>query len=473
MTRRARAAARSAAIGLALFFAIPLAGQAPPLFPHAAHERLFPVCEGCHRGIVSGVPDETFPDAVQCARCHDGTRAAPVAWSVRAARPTTLRFEHTRHVEAMGRRAEASCENCHAAAGARGRMRVDAARPALCLQCHARNADNHYDGAGDCSLCHLPLAEARALPVERVAALPRPTSHAAAGFLSQHGVDARAGGASCATCHARELCERCHANAARVPAIAALARDPRVATLEAGRAGDWPTPASHARGNWQAAHGREALSAAASCGNCHTRALCSGCHVDARGRTNAALAALPPGRAQGVVPVRSALHPPDFGTRHGRAAASGELQCAQCHSPRQCADCHQASDSRSFHPLNFVERHATDVFARRTDCQSCHSVETFCRACHAQAGLGAGRRDAAFHTSRANWLLAHGQAARSGLEACVACHRQTDCMQCHSAAGGWGVNPHGPGFQAARATRRGGAGCGLCHASAPVRGAEP
>ncbi|MDE3052397.1 MAG: hypothetical protein KGJ70_00820, partial [Gemmatimonadota bacterium] len=65
------------------------------------------------------------------------------------------------------------------------------------------------------------------------------------------------------------------------------------------------------------------------------------------------------------------------------------------------------------------------------------------------------------------WLLNHGQAARQNLEACAACHTQASCAQCHSATGGWGVNPHPPSFDAKRAARNNPQSCLACHAKVP------
>lgn len=185
----------------------------------------------------------------------------------------------------------------------------------------------------------------------------------------------------------------------------------------------------------------------------------------------ASLPAASPGRAPGVSLTQAAatVHPPDFTGRHASWAASGSLQCAQCHTRNYCSDCHAGADSRAFHPANFVERHAAEVFGAGGNCRSCHSTETFCQSCHNAAGLGSqGRMNAAFHTGQPLWVLSHGQAARMGMESCASCHRQTDCMQCHSAAGGWGVNPHGPGFNASRMAARNQAACRACHLNDPI-----
>lgn len=442
-------------------------------FPHAVHERLFPVCEGCHSGIVSGVASEVYPQPADCLLCHDGVRAQPVQWQARAARPSNLRFSHARHLSATASAGQlASCTSCHAAGQAPSRMEVDAAAPALCLRCHAHAADDHLAPALDCSRCHVPLTAAPDIPAARVFRFPRPDWHDATGFLSAHG-PAAAAGASCAICHARETCERCHANAGSVPAIAALAPDARVAELEAGRSPEYPLPATHADRLWAVAHGGNARAAAGSCANCHTRPSCTACHRGGDGVAAALIGTLPPAAADGApgvgpAPITRTVHAADIKLRHGSLAATGRLECAQCHSNHECAACHAGSESRSFHAPNFGQRHATDVFAGSGDCQSCHNTETFCRDCHASSGVASGRgMNAAFHTGQPMWVLSHGQAARQGLEACASCHRQQDCVQCHSAAGGWGVNPHGRSFAASRTAARNGASCRLCHLSQP------
>jgi hypothetical protein len=442
-------------------------------FPHQAHARLFPTCEGCHAGAVTGDAAALYPAAARCARCHDGGRAGRVAWQPPAPRASNLRFSHPEHREVAGDEAPADCQACHAIGD--GPMAVGAAEPARCLACHAHAGDSHLAETVACVRCHLPLAEATTLPAARVAALPRPPSHETAGFEGSHGAAARTG-ASCAVCHARESCERCHANAEALPEITRLAPDPRIAALERGRVPRYGVPASH-RGAWGEAHGAAATRQIASCANCHTRPSCTGCHQQGEPGAGAvaarAIAALPlpPGAAvRAAANGATAVHPPDFAGRHGGAAASGKLECASCHRAQQCADCHGGADARGFHPLNFMERHAAEVFAGTGSCQSCHSTETFCRDCHTGAGLGSGgHMSAAFHTGQPLWVLTHGQAARIGLESCASCHRQQDCMQCHSAAGGWGVSPHGPGFAAGRLSARNAEACRLCHFNNPVR----
>jgi hypothetical protein len=496
-------------------------------FPHEAHAGLFPLCVGCHVGVETGVETDLFPDQASCAACHDGLRADPVAWAPPSPRASNLSFSHPRHqalVEASD--PSVTCQTCHAMDDAPTRMSVAAAEAGSCLACHAHAAPEHLAQGRDCAACHVPLTEADRLPVERIAAFPAPASHASADFVSNHAPGTARDQAGCVTCHTRDTCVRCHVNAASVPAITAMGWDERVALLEVGRTPEYPLPATHHDPDWFWGHGSAASGATATCANCHTQPTCTTCHVETAGRTRAAIAALPlpvPGGAPGVdlTGAGARLHPPGFEENHAAFAASGALQCATCHTEDSCIACHvgtfseasrptgeggprvgsrgseplppppvsngaprtvafattglvhaswspdvPVSEYRSpdYHPPNFLERHATEVFSARTDCQSCHSTEAFCRDCHTDVGLASsGRLNTAFHTAQPLWLLSHGQAARLNLESCAACHSQTDCLACHSGILGRGVNPHGPGFNAERMASRNRITCRWCH----------
>jgi predicted CXXCH cytochrome family protein len=478
MSRAARVWAGSAAMLLvAAAGLVTAAPRTPAGFPHAAHERLFPVCETCHSGVLHDDTARSYPVSSSCDRCHDGTRAVRVLWREPSRQGSNLRFLHGEHLRAAADPdTTMTCRTCHAQAGATGRMAVERATPERCIACHEHRADTHLALVADCSRCHVTLAAAREIASGRIARFPRPAWHAAEEFLSTHATTPAPADASCAVCHARETCERCHANAAELPWVQALPRDDRVAALEVGRIADYPLPASHAADEWHLAHGRSARGENTACANCHTQPSCTGCHMSDTGaaaRTVRRLPAAVPGMAPGVDPVRitRATHSVGIVSDHGRLAASGQLDCAQCHTRQQCASCHAASDSREFHAPNFIERHAVDVFAGRGECQSCHSTETFCRACHAKTGVAAQNMKSSFHDGQSNWVLSHGRAARLGLESCASCHRQNDCVQCHSAAGGWGVSPHGPGFSG-RGSSRSSASCRLCHRTDPSGGSR-
>lgn len=174
-------------------------------------------------------------------------------------------------------------------------------------------------------------------------------------------------------------------------------------------------------------------------------------------------------RRHGDTASRVRVHPPGFATRHGSAAATQRTSCSGCHEPKRfCVDCHDGESRRRFHAANFVARHPSEAYARQRECTACHSREAFCGACHQRLGLQSqGRTAVAYHDAQPLWLLQHGRAARMGMESCTTCHRERDCTQCHAQTG-WGVNPHGPGFEARRMSARNAPMCRVCHLSDPL-----
>jgi hypothetical protein len=299
-------------------------------------------------------------------------------------------------------------------------------------------------------------------------------------------------------------------NASSIPQIAALGRDARVATLVANKPMPvYATPEDHRDAAFVVAHGAAARRDVARCGTCHARASCATCHTG--GVSSTILRGLPspdPGGARGVDlmdrPARLRVNPPaaalslitaalsdstrasqnpparvvrvhDIGFRnaHGAQAAAGTLTCSGCHAQRFCSDCHAGEGRRRFHPANFEARHAADAYGRENECNSCHNAEVFCRGCHRASGLASnGRLNVAFHTAQPEWLLQHGRAARQGLASCITCHKQSDCLTCHSTTG-WGINPHGPGFDAARMAKSAAPTCLRCHLQIPTAPRSP
>lgn len=451
MTRSLRFALALTALSFA-----PAAAQ-PDGFPHPEHERVFPLCTSCHE-----VADETrlYPAPASCTRCHDGQRRERVGWDGPEPRATLLRFDHVAHERAAAGE-NLTCGSCHVPAGG-GRMDVIRADAPQCLDCHAHRAEAHLVDA-ECSTCHLPLATAL-LPVDRIVALPAPPDHARPDFLLAH-----RGGAECQYCHTRERCIDCHVDAASVRAIAALPAAPPAMELPVWTA-HYPEPPSHHEPDWLVRHGRAA--SVSACSTCHTRDDCAACHA------TAAPAPIPslPAAAEVVAPgVQLARAEPeshrivDFEEHHGPLAATQSSTCTACHATTECTACHDAARGPSFHPRNFMEEHAASAWASRLECSNCHDAANFCADCHVTSGLTPEQVGSArYHDAEPVWLLRHGQAARQGLESCVACHRQQSCLRCHSELGAFRVNPHGRGFDAERARARNPFVCRACHVRDPV-----
>lgn len=457
-------------------------GRRDDRFNHAAHAKLFPTCVSCHAGIESsGAP--LWPSPESCADCHDGRIEERVTWSPREGPPSSnLRFTHARHQEAAARPAQGgrspeNCLSCHGEAGAAS-MAVKRSVVAQCLTCHRLTAEHLAAPDSACAVCHLPLAEARTLAAGRIRGFPAPATHQRLGFLRRDGHGTLAAGegapraqpavaASCATCHARDFCIVCHVDAPEIPAIQALAPDPRSLLHEA----KLEPPATHGAADFESTHSREARNAQA-CVTCHTQESCTACHAAALPAYASRLHPSGAGRSAGGVTERRKprSHTNDFADRHGGVARSRPTACATCHRRAECLDCHRPAAARGggYHPAGFVASHPTGAYSRQATCGDCHNAAQFCAGCHRQAGLSIDRQlgTASYHDAKQFFVAGHGQAARQSLESCVSCHTERDCLACHSAAGGRRFNPHGPGFNADRLRRRNPEMCIACHGTA-------
>jgi hypothetical protein len=447
-----------------------LSGMGSQEFPHERHANLFPTCMGCHAGIPEGDAATAFPvDPAFCGGCHNGSVQPEIEWSGPTPVASNLAFRHTEHPTL-------DCTTCHQVPGGES-MEIARSTASVCLGCHAPSAEEHQAAGVDCAKCHVPIADALELSVERIAAFPRPADHESDDYYAAHGALTGGEADRCSVCHAKESCSRCHVNADRLPSVRDLPSDDRVAGLVAGTPGVWPTPADHESVEWLDTHGGRASESIQSCASCHVQESCATCHGEEAERLAAGLSSQRPGGPQGAgtVAVRPPGHTPGFVTEHGTAASVGLPECSSCHAESFCADCHDGpaaprfnvESAVGFHPANFVTRHGAEAFASQTECSSCHSTEVFCRDCHLQVGVGqAGTTTGgAFHNAQPGWLLSHGQAARQGLETCTSCHAQQSCLKCHSAKSGWRVSPHGPSFDPSRVSDRSTMSCGICHFS--------
>ena len=465
---------RTRLVAAALLFTVIGAGTVvarggPDRFDHAKHAKLFPSCVGCHAGTVqAGAP--LLPEPVRaCGSCHDGRDQREVNWTPRpGARPSNLKFDHLAHPKGS------ECLACHAAPGA-GWLQVTAAQPTACFACHGTRTEHLAQADSTCGVCHRPLTEVPAAVTRaQVATWPAPPSHSVPGFGAGggHSDAAKAGDRSCATCHARDFCADCHVNAASVPEVARLGTDPRSQAMT--RAVEERRPASHARADFERAHGRLATAGDQSCATCHTQPSCTACHV-ALPRGATLLVAQDP-RSTGGAVQRHAPPPshrdPRWENAHGATASARPQNCAACHARTDCLECHRmsaAQGSGGYHPTGFLASHPAQAYGRGSSCADCHNTQSFCQACHQQAGVVASARlQGGFHDSKQFFALNHGQAARQSLESCVSCHAERDCLACHSATRGRGFNPHGPGFDGDRLKRKNPGLCVACHAAGSV-----
>ena len=451
-------------VGLTLGGGSELVGQERQGFDHLKHRKLFATCTACHVGAVEARAS-IWPDSVSCASCHDGTIEKRVEWQPpRKATRTNLRFGHLRHAQTV-KDHPVVCTVCHAQQGAPW-MTAGPPIAARCLDCHGVRTAHLAAPDTACATCHLPLAQAARLTAKDVATFPKPPSHEQPGYegAQGHGRAAKAAGANCATCHARDFCLQCHVDAPERPSIQALATDARSVAIHV----TLRAPASHDDPAFLTGHGTTAKSAPETCSTCHTRESCLTCH-SATTRVAAQLPAAGPGRGTGAIVRRR--RPPSHGTnyaeRHAAAAIAATSTCAACHARSDCLECHRPDAARAsgYHPRGFLTRHPAAAYSRETKCSDCHNTAGFCATCHASAGLVSrgGQLRAGYHDFNGFFIAGHGQAARQSLETCVGCHVEKDCLTCHSALGARHINPHGPGFDANPLKQKNPQMCTACH----------
>lgn len=331
-------------------------------------------------------------------------------WSpvIYPAQDVPLTFSHAKHL-ARG----ASCAMCHAGATT-SRSAVDNLLPteAACRACHPidrSEPERVVPGAppAQCRACHpgwTPDA-----PVPRVAMSPPPLKfdHAA---------------------HVSTPCARCHGDLTKV---------------------DLAT--------------RRHLPTMASCVSCHktgaTPRGCAECHLTRIGGL------LDTDLAHGpLVPRHTGFgdaHGPGFERDHRQEAQQLGATCTACHDQSECLACHVGvTKPLEFHPANYALVHAVDAKRGKPDCSACHRAQSFCVACHERSGVGTrvpseyDQDDPARQFHPPNWVSAmgganqHAREARRNITACASCHREEDCLQCHSAEPmSLRVSPHPKGWR--------------------------
>lgn len=452
-------------------------------FDHWQHRKLFTSCGTCHVG-AKGSGGPLFPAAAKCSSCHDGKVKKQVAYTPRTGPSSSnLRFTHDVHVKKYAEEkhvaadSASKCFQCHSDTGGTEWMRVKRAVQGNCFDCHRIDAAHFEAPDTACATCHLPLAEARGVPEDRIGKWEKPKSHDDPDFQDKHGDLAKgptvAGkkygvSPSCATCHARDFCSTCHVNATEEPIIMSLQPDRRSLAIKAEM--ELKEPASHKAPTFTLTHSDiVAEKGVGRCAVCHTSNSCQACHL-VPPKPVRLLPAATPGRVIGakVKRERPENHGRSFVDGHGPIANGSPKTCAGCHTLEQCIDCHRPNQASvgSYHPADFISRHPVAAYSRETSCQDCHNAGTFCQSCHIQAGLrssGVLGTKGTFHDGSPTFVVGHGQAARQSLESCVSCHAERDCLVCHSALGGRRFNPHGPDWDADKMRKANPQMCTACH----------
>ena len=301
-----------------------------------------------------------------------------------------LIFSHQKHL-ARG----ATCDKCHASA-ATSRSAVDNLIPteAACRACHAIDRADPNKVAtpvAACAGCHPGYTPGAV--VERVYVMPSTIKfdHSA---------------------HAKSTCESCHP----------------VRSVDLATTRQLPTMAS--------------------CLSCHSEGSdqrrCTDCHFAQVG--GLMQTRFPHGE---LMPMQSGLgdeHGPHFLRDHKQQARRVDATCNACHDQSECVECHQGVvKPLDFHQGNYLLVHATEAKRGRPDCSACHRAQTFCVGCHERSGIGT--RGASEFNSRdpdqqfhpPGWASPgvgpnlHAPVAKRNIQQCASCHRENDCVECHSA----------------------------------------
>lgn len=366
----------------------------------------------------------------------------------------TIRFNHKKHVKELG----LTCTTCHDKAKTSKESRDSLIpKPTRCDACHGSDHRDLSNVTTDddalisqCGFCHIGYARGDGNRVARQS-IPRPN------LRMNHAVHL-----------ARNIqCAQCHGS---------------VENLELAT--------------------RDQLPRMKGCFNCHrmhgpaqgaAKGECVTCHLTVRGgvmKTAFASGKLEPPRW-----LHDAGHGPDWIERHKQVAGADSQFCANCHQERYCTDCHDGRvRPRKVHPNDWIGMHSMAARQNNPSCTSCHRLQTFCVSCHQRAGItmrgpyeayqGRGR----FHPPQQVWSYPprssqhHAWEAQRNINACVSCHSERDCAECHaktnvggrgwggvgngdSGLGGQGVNPHPRNFRdrCAGALRRNARPCLVCH----------
>ncbi|MCX5745732.1 MAG: cytochrome c3 family protein [Proteobacteria bacterium] len=327
----------------------------------------------------------------------DGTAWSPVVYPLQR---LPLVFSHAAHA-----RRGTPCEACHATKDSRSAVDDLLPTEAACRVCHPIDRAT----TTTCAKCHPGYQPGT--PIARVYLAPPPLkfSHAA---------------------HQQAPCARCHGDLAKVE----LATTKHLPTMT-------------------------------TCLACHqdgaTERRCVDCHLAKLG--GLIETRFPQGE---LVPHQTGLgdgHGPGFATGHRQEAMAVGSTCAACHDRSECVACHQGvTKPLEFHAGNYLLLHATEARRGTPDCSACHRAESFCVGCHERSGLGT-RGDTRWNSVEperrfhpASWAAksfgamqnTHAREAKRNVATCASCHREEDCLTCHTATiGALNASPHGAGWR--------------------------
>jgi hypothetical protein len=311
----------------------------------------------------------------------------------------------------------------------------------------------HLARATPCAACHPEAATSRSavdnlLPTEAACRACHPIDRAQSELVVQ--------GAPPVACRA------CHPDYKPGAPVARTYLTPPPLKFSHGAHRTAPCAACHGDLRAVALATTQQLPTMATCLRCHTKGAeerhCADCHLTRIGGL------LETRFEHGtLVPAHSGLgdaHGPGFQDHHTQEARQIGATCTACHDRSECVACHQGVvKPMDFHPGNYALTHAVDARRGKPDCAACHRAQSFCVGCHEREGIGA--RYTQFSTvdpkrgfHLPGWASAgigpnlHAREARRNVTSCASCHREDDCLTCHSAQpGALHASPHPAGWR--------------------------
>ena len=352
--------------------------------------------------------------------------------------PARLKFSHQYHTKEVG----AACTDCHSTASKSDKSSDNLlATMEACKTCHEDQVKSN------CTYCHTSADSST------YAATPNPIRE----IRFSHVQHVETQKVACETCHndldkvvpiaenvpSMTTCRTCHNDVRAAAGCEKCHTD--LAALR---------PADHNRSEYIREHSHDARLADAKCGSCHTQESCTDCH-------------------NGSELVKVNLPGRDLVSQH---------------APRLSAiDRGQEITLTKVHDLNYRFTHGVDAKAKKIECATCHSDQTFCTTCHQAGGDITQEAFKPFSHSVAGFTTIgvgsgggeHARLAKRDIESCAACHSPEGadpvCITCHTDADGVkGTDPrtHDPGFMAdthGNWHNDPGAVCYMCHTDSNAR----
>jgi len=258
-------------------------------------------------------------------------------------------------------------------------------------------------------------------------------------------------------------CRTCHAGYVNGAPVARVYQTPPPLKFDHSAHRAAPCESCHGDLRTVALATTQQLPTMAACLRCHTKGVderhCADCHLAKLG--GLIETSFPHGT---LVPAHDGLgdaHGPGFKDHHTQEARQVGATCTACHDRSECVACHQGVvKPMEFHPGNYLLTHAVDARRGKPDCSACHRAQSFCVGCHEREGLGT-RGDTQFSASDPSrafhppgWATTgvgpnlHAREARRNVASCASCHRENDCLTCHSAQpGAPRASPHPAGWR--------------------------